>query len=637
MAIRFNEIQISGTGSHVMYPTLTNTSGQKITIQTNHGYMRIGSDNGSYAHFETDRPTFYFNKNITVNGGFINSYDENLTLVRANSNATFSLGEDSNATNDGWAVLKIGEKKGFFMQNGSNYLTSYLHSTRTDSASPTHTAYYQWYTIKNPAGYSNQGVASTFKIKIFTNGKHANGSTYSEYLVRCNNNNHQDSSGMNSTEVFCLLRAGYGSGYGGTNQDVTFYYRTGLSGWNNGEIIFSLARANREPIDVIKIEPIGADTSTDYMPTLESHGGGTGANDGRPTSNITAINMQHGGFYRTGSTDGRLIIDVNGQGTNAAHEIARFVNTESGANSSYMYIGATSGTDWRLGKAVFGTGSNFYIAKHSGTTAAISINSTGNGYVGIGMNNAGSPLEVNGNVYSSTRLQGGNTLIGTKSGYACLGSNASTVPIAIARDGLPTSYPDIIVDSAGHVGIGGTNVYGGTGVKSLNITASDYPLLAFYAGTTLRSQLISYSNKTYFGHANSSATWEFNNGSARASISSAGLLTVANDVIAFGSPSDKRLKENIKPIESALDKVSKLQGVTFDWKQKGITNLKEDIGFIAQDVKEVVPELVRENEDGMLSMRHQGVTPILLEAIKELKAEIEELKKHKCNCNGSSK
>ena len=49
--------------------------------------------------------------------------------------------------------------------------------------------------------------------------------------------------------------------------------------------------------------------------------------------------------------------------------------------------------------------------------------------------------------------------------------------------------------------------------------------------------------------------------------------------------------------------------------------------------KKLLPELVRENEDGMLSMRHQGIAPILLEAIKELKAEIEELKSNKCNCN----
>jgi len=111
-------------------------------------------------------------------------------------------------------------------------------------------------------------------------------------------------------------------------------------------------------------------------------------------------------------------------------------------------------------------------------------------------------------------------------------------------------------------------------------------------------------------------------------------LTVVGDVIAFGSPSDVRLKENIKPIESALDKVIKLQGVTFDWKKSdSILDIKEDIGFIAQDVQKVIPELVKENKDGMLSMRHQGIAPILLEAIKELKAEIDLLKSKPCTCN----
>ena len=136
----------------------------------------------------------------------------------------------------------------------------------------------------------------------------------------------------------------------------------------------------------------------------------------------------------------------------------------------------------------------------------------------------------------------------------------------------------------------------------------------------------------------------YTNGAVRGSISQGGTLTMGGDVVAFGSPSDKKLKENIKPIESALDKVSKLQGVTFDWKDKEkeydqfgkphkLQEWKNDIGFIAQDVQKVVPELVRENEDGMLSMRHQGIAPILLEAIKDLKAEIEELKNKPCNCN----
>ena len=140
----------------------------------------------------------------------------------------------------------------------------------------------------------------------------------------------------------------------------------------------------------------------------------------------------------------------------------------------------------------------------------------------------------------------------------------------------------------------------------------------------------------YFGVEQQASTlghaiWQAYTGSAYQTnmrLSHDGNLTVKGDLVAYGSPSDKRLKENIKPIKSALDKVSKLQGVTFDWKKSDSElEIKEDIGFIAQDVQKVIPELVRENEDGMLSMRHQGIAPILLEAIKELKAEVEELKK----------
>ena len=155
----------------------------------------------------------------------------------------------------------------------------------------------------------------------------------------------------------------------------------------------------------------------------------------------------------------------------------------------------------------------------------------------------------------------------------------------------------------------------------------------FWSGIEFRSSVA--TSFIYMASNDADGTLQFlPDASLKATLSKAGTWTVAADVVAYGSPSDKRLKENIKPIQSALDKVSKLQGVTFDWIQKEdqILDIKEDIGFIAQDVQKVIPELVRENDNGMLSMRHQGISPILLEAIKELKAEIEGLKKCKCDC-----
>ena len=121
------------------------------------------------------------------------------------------------------------------------------------------------------------------------------------------------------------------------------------------------------------------------------------------------------------------------------------------------------------------------------------------------------------------------------------------------------------------------------------------------------------------------------NGTNRFKMDTSGNFIATADIIAYGSVSDVSYKENIKPITGALNLVDKLQGVTFDWKEDTDTNkmvgIKEDIGFIAQDVEKVLPTLVRENENGKLSIRDKGIVPVLVEAIKELKAEIEELKK----------
>jgi hypothetical protein len=73
----------------------------------------------------------------------------------------------------------------------------------------------------------------------------------------------------------------------------------------------------------------------------------------------------------------------------------------------------------------------------------------------------------------------------------------------------------------------------------------------------------------------------------------------------------------------------KLQGVSFTWKDdtdaSKMTGIKDDIGFIAQDVQEILPELVRKNDNGLLSLRDKGITALLVEAIKEQQRQIENL------------
>ena len=192
-----------------------------------------------------------------------------------------------------------------------------------------------------------------------------------------------------------------------------------------------------------------------------------------------------------------------------------------------------------------------------------------------------------------------------------------------------------LVDFNGNASAQGTTFLYNSGATSY-LAANKYTLIGNHSNPS--NTAATFYDQSGEGPTISGFAVCFRTGSTPAQtgkLNSSGTFTVSGDIVAYGSPSDVRLKENIKPIESALDKVSKLQGVTFDWKNKSedILDIKEDIGFIAQDVQKVLPELVRENNNGMLSMRHQGITPILLEAIKELKAEIEELKLNNCNCN----
>ena len=112
----------------------------------------------------------------------------------------------------------------------------------------------------------------------------------------------------------------------------------------------------------------------------------------------------------------------------------------------------------------------------------------------------------------------------------------------------------------------------------------------------------------------------------RFKVDTSGNLSVSADVIAYAS-SDKRLKDNLKPIENSLDKVSKLSGYEFDWNDKQETFKGHDVGVIAQEVEEVLPEVVQTRDTGYKAVKYEKIVPLLIEAIKELKEEVEELKK----------
>ena len=114
-----------------------------------------------------------------------------------------------------------------------------------------------------------------------------------------------------------------------------------------------------------------------------------------------------------------------------------------------------------------------------------------------------------------------------------------------------------------------------------------------------------------------------------------GEIRATNDITAFYS-SDKTLKTNVKNIENALYKIQNINGVTFDWTDEHLEthggeddyfNRKHDIGVIAQEIEKFLPEVVATREDGIKAVKYDRIVALLIEGIKELKAELDSVKK----------
>ncbi len=99
----------------------------------------------------------------------------------------------------------------------------------------------------------------------------------------------------------------------------------------------------------------------------------------------------------------------------------------------------------------------------------------------------------------------------------------------------------------------------------------------------------------------------------------------------IGACSDEKFKQNIEPVDHALDLVNDLEGVRYEWKRSEFPEYQftegTQLGFVAQEVREVVPEVVTTQLDGSLTVDYGRLTPLLLEAIKELKKQNEEMAK----------
>lgn len=283
--------------------------------------------------------------------------------------------------------------------------------------------------------------------------------------------------------------------------------------------------------------------------------------------------------------------------------------------------------------------SNNINFKTNGSEKAI-ITSGGN--VGIGTTSPSERLEVQ-NGASGAKIKVSNS----GGGYAMLecSSNATSVAqlsftnqlsLIGGNVGIGTSSPSAKLNVSGDIHIGD---YGSASSRALDFRTSNSVFTITTDGTSGGLG----TTFTYSWVNGGQGPLKFNNAAGEvmrlSSTGNVGIGTTAPsyplyvaaqvsnisiyadyDIVAY---SDQSVKENIRPIENALERVIKSRGVLYDRTDSGEKN---NIGFIAQELEVAFPELVVTNEDGTKAVKYQNAVAVLFEAIKEQQKQIEELK-----------
>lgn len=321
---------------------------------------------------------------------------------------------------------------------------------------------------------------------------------------------------------------------------------------------------------------------------------------------------------------------VSMSGTTVAYVSS--IPNSSLANSSITIQGSTTALGGSV-NVINGTG----FVKSTGTSITYDNStyysaSNPNGYT----SNAGTITSVT--VTAGSGLSGGGTLTGA--GGSVTLTNASPDQTVVLTNGtgisttgtypnftITNTAPDQTVTLTNGTGISVTGTYPSFTITntspggSLSGGKTNYNTIWNSTTTVSTGSLYQYSATQIVATGSSLAVGDITPSSIP------GRIDASNDIVAF-STSDARFKDNVKPINNALQKVSSISGVEFDWIEDidHHGNSGHDVGVIAQELERVLPEVVTTRDSGYKAVKYDKIVPLLIQAIKEQQSEINELK-----------
>ena len=338
-------------------------------------------------------------------------------------------------------------------------------------------------------------------------------------------------------------------------------------------------------------------------------------------------------FENSGSTTSAIKIDSNG---NTIKGHMGIFNNNFYITSNWFYNGSQNADSLSYGQAAITletnttTGNILFMTSSAGATnppERMRINASGN--VGIGMTNPSYLLHIpqGNNLFLSNLYITGtanNPILdsGATGGSMALyggGNGAGRILLqgsATGGNGKITFYTDgvdrMVLNTNGDLQFGPSSIYWGNDNQGLRLSRS---------GIGPKKSLWALDAYLYLGYAESGG-WD----RVYAQATSGGVY-LTSGATSWTANSDERLKTINSNIENAVDKILTLRAVNYSWNTDELN--RKYLGLIAQDVQKVLPELVDKDEKdeiGTLGVRYTEMIPVLVKAIQELKAEIEELK-----------